>query len=407
MLMACGGGQEPTERQLAAESLTPQSGTQLALAASSTSASHRSEPVTVEGDSNSAAPSSPAPASEKPEPNKRGEPNPNIPDNLWQPPAGSTPASGSYVYLDSEPNDKIGRGVSQLYTPSNAVLSVRHGSRYGQGAFLGVSVKGAQQWEGDFQVTQLLSQVQMGHYVRLQQYPRHDPVFGGLSWSTEGRSCKLSNGWVTIDNIVLSGNQVIAVELRFEQVCHDSQGRLRGKVRWAAVENQMSGHPVAPVPAGLWQPPPGAMPASGNALYIESDPQDFIAEGRRFLYTGSNTSIFHAGVSADANLMIWVQSQSSAAWLGYFKPMANLTLLEPGLYPNLADYINQYTPEFGGFDLGGLGTNCGSSNSWVAIDSVSFNGDRLTGIEFRFEQFCWNEGEGLRGAFRWLAASGS
>lgn len=404
--MACGGGHEQTERQLDTESLSAQSRPHLALAASSPSASHRSEPVTGEGDSNSTAQSNPASETEKPEPNKRGEPNPNIPGNLWQPPAGSTPTSGSYVYLDSEPNDDVGRGVSQLYTPSNAVLSVRHGSRFGQGAFLGVSIKGTQQWEGDFQVSQLLSQVQMGHYVRLKQYPRHDPVFGGLSWSTEGRSCKLSNGWVTIDNIVLSGNQVIAVELRFEQVCHDSQGRLRGKIRWAAVENQASGQPTTPVPSGLWQPPAGAMPASGNALYLESDTQDFVAAGQRFLYTGSNTSIFNAYASSNGLLSIWVQPTGGQSWLGYFKPTETITRLEPGLYTNLPNMINGYSPVFGGYQMDGLGTGCHTADSWVAIDSVSYDADRMIAIELRFEQFCWKEGEGLRGAMRW-AASGS
>jgi hypothetical protein len=399
-LTACGGGENEAERQLHSDASS--SGQRLD--------DRQAQSGSVQGTGSAAnEPGESAQrASDLADTTKRGEPDPNVPTNLWQPPQGATPVDGSYVYLVSDPDDEIGQGATRLYTPANAVLSVRHGARDGAnalGPFLGVSVKGDQQWEGDFQVSQLLSQVQLGHYVRLKQYPRHDPVFGGLSWSTEGRSCKLSSGSVAVDHIVLSGDNVIEVELRFEQVCHDSKGRLRGKVRWFASDTHNAEQPVNPIPAGLWAPPAGAMPASGNALYIESDPLDFIAEGRRLLLTPDSTTMFHASVppNATANLFIWVQDQGATPWMAYFKPMANLTRLEPGIYTDLPDYINHFNPLYGGFDLGGFGTNCHTSNSWVAIDSVTYDGDRLTGLDMRFEQFCWNEGEGLRGAFRWTA----
>lgn len=394
-LVACGGGQEPSERTLAAGQ------TASSQLPSATPAASNAVP----GSAASASQDSASRSTDRTESAKRGEPDPDIPTNLWQPPVGATPASGSYVYLQSDPTDEVGQGVTRLYTPANAVLSVRHGTRSGAfdwAPFLGISVKGDQQWEGDFQVSRLLSQVQMGHYVRLKQYPRHDPVFGGLSWSTEGRSCKLSSGWVAVDNIVLSGSRVQQVELRFEQVCHDSQGRLRGKVRWDAIDNAPASHPVTPIPTGLWTPPAGAMPATGNALYIESDPLEFIAEGRTALFTDDNTTIFHAGVSPAANLLIWVSGDNNLM-LGNFKPMAILTRLEPGIYTNLPNYINHFDPTYGGFDLGGFSTNCHMSDTWVAIDNVSYDGDRLTGLDMRFEQFCWNEGEGMRGALRWTA----
>ena len=397
-LVACGGGQEPSERTLATGSQP----------SSLTSPTPRAPSNEAQGSVASVSQDNASRSTDLAETAKRGEPDPVVPTNLWQPPAGATPASGSYVYLHSEPTDEVGQGLTRLYTPANAVLSARYGRRsggFGWAPFLGISVKGDQQWEGDFQVSTLLSQVQTGHYVRLKQYPRHDPVFGGLSWSSEGRSCKLSNGWVAVDNIVLSGSQVVQVEFRFEQVCHDSQGRLRGKVRWAATDNPPVSQPVNPIPATLWTPPDGAMPASGNALYIESDPLDFIAEGKTVLYTAENTSLFYAGVSASSrvDLLIWVHGLDNGLWLGRFLPMTGLTRLEPGIYSNLPDRINHFDPMYGGFDLGGFGTNCHTSHSWVAIDRVSFDSDRLTGIDMRFEQFCWNEGEGLRGAFRWTA----
>jgi hypothetical protein len=398
-LTACGGGQDQAERRLSVDASS--SGQRLKETSPQSSATQGSGSAATEPGESAWRASGQADSS------KRGEPNPNIPANLWQPPEGATPTHGSYVYLESDPSDDIGRGVTRLYTPANAVLSARHGSRYGQGgqgAFLGISVKGDQQWEGDFQVSQLLSEVQMGHYVRLKQYPRHDPVFGGLSWSTEGRSCKMSSGWVAVDNIYLNSYELRQVELRFEQVCHDSQGRLRGKVRWDISESTPHMVPVSPVPAGVWSPPNGTLPATGNALYIESDRQDFMAQGRSFLLTTDDTSMFHVGVSADpANLFFWIQGQGQSAWMGYFKPVIYRTRLEPGLYPNLPDYINAFLPGYGGFDLTGLGTNCHTSNSWLAIDNVSYDGDRLTSLDMRFEQFCWNEGEGLRGALRWTA----
>ena len=38
------------------------------------------------------------------------------PKNLWQPPAGATPASGNYVYLQSDAGDYIGAGATITYT---------------------------------------------------------------------------------------------------------------------------------------------------------------------------------------------------------------------------------------------------------------------------------------------------
>ena len=77
-----------------------------------------------------------------------GPPGPVVPPpvGLWEPAAGVTPASGNYVYLESEAGDYIAEGADHLYTPANSELSV---SSVGRRVM--VWVEGSEDWFGEFQ----------------------------------------------------------------------------------------------------------------------------------------------------------------------------------------------------------------------------------------------------------------
>src|SRR6185369_13952748 len=51
-----------------------------------------------------------------------------VPTNLWQPPAGATPASGNYVYLASDAGDFVGQGATNTYTAANSTITVSSNS---------------------------------------------------------------------------------------------------------------------------------------------------------------------------------------------------------------------------------------------------------------------------------------
>jgi hypothetical protein len=144
----------------------------------------------------------------------------------WQPPAGATPSSGTYVYLESESTDYIGQGRTSTFTQTNATILMST-----TGARVRISVSGAENWTGEFLASDSLDQVAIGFWGDLPLYPPANPADGGISWSGEGRSCTTATGWFVIDRLEFRAGQVSAIELRFEQRCNGGTSVLHGKIR--------------------------------------------------------------------------------------------------------------------------------------------------------------------------------
>lgn len=149
------------------------------------------------------------------------------PAGTWEPLQGTTPDTGNYVYLVSQQGDFIGQGADYLYTDATATISVSPAT----GRVL-VSVAGPENWSGDFQGMNFLTQLEPGYYGDLQRYPFHNPVKGGLNWSGEGRGCNRLTGWFMVDNITFSGDVLTALDLRFEQHCEGDTPGLFGEIHW-------------------------------------------------------------------------------------------------------------------------------------------------------------------------------
>ena len=151
------------------------------------------------------------------------------PAGLWQPASGSTPATGNFVYLQSDVGDYIGQGQTYTYTPATAVLSVS-----ATGGHLSINVNGNTWWYGNFQTMYTISQLQPGLYQGLKRYPFHNPAFGGLDWSGDGRGCNSLIGWFAIDSVTYDLNGTLtAIDLRFEQNCGGGTTSLHGVIHWA------------------------------------------------------------------------------------------------------------------------------------------------------------------------------
>lgn len=150
------------------------------------------------------------------------------PAGLWQPAPGSTPASGNYVYLQSDPGDYIGHGQTIIFTPLNSALSVT-----ASGGLLSVNIAGNSSWSGNFQSPNSLSQLMPGYYPGVLRYPFNNPVLGGLSWYGDGRGCNTLLGWFTVDNIAYINGVLAAIDLRFEQQCEQGTTALHGAIHWA------------------------------------------------------------------------------------------------------------------------------------------------------------------------------
>lgn len=148
------------------------------------------------------------------------------PPGLWQAPAGSTPASGNYVYLQSEAGDYIGGGNTFTYTPPSSPISLS-----GSGSHVAVSVV---DWFGDFQGMAAIAQLQPGYYGNLTRFPFHNPAHGGLNWSGQGRGCNTLTGWFVVDLVTYAGAAPSAIDLRFEQHCEGASPALHGQMHWTA-----------------------------------------------------------------------------------------------------------------------------------------------------------------------------
>jgi hypothetical protein len=334
-------------------------------------------------------------------------PTHHIPPNLWQPPPGATPATGSYVYLESEEGDPVGEGRTYLYTPADSLLvawqSTWHDLR---GRYLGLSVMGDEAWSADFQVMDSLNALQVGLYTQLRQYPLHNPLRGGIGWSKGNRRCNSANGWVAIDAAEAPPSGLLTrIEMRFEQVCSNSSARLRGKVVWHVEDAGLSVDRVASIPAGVWRPPEGAgIPEEGNYVYLESDPSHWVGRGRKLLFTPENADIsMH---SFPGGLRVLLNQPDGNRWHGTLNGKRRIDLmsppLTPGIYPVRRVGIGSLTGDDveGEISWSGDSWAC-SSSGWFVIDHIVYVGRDITEVDARFEDFCHGLGESMRGQFRW------
>jgi len=314
-----------------------------------------------------------------------------VPTGLWTPPASALPASGDYVYLASDPGDYIGQGKTYLYTKADAVLGVTT-----NGAFLSVTVNGDEWWTGQFRAMSSLSQLQAGYYPGLTRYPFEDTSIGGFDWYGEGRGSNTLTAWVAIDGVTYSGSTLTAIDLRFELHSEGGTPALHGAIHWQADDPTQPPGPVLPVPAALWKPPASALPASGDYVYLASDPGDWIGQGRTYLYTKADAVL--GATTNGALLSVTVNGDES--WTGDFLGMSSLARLQPGLYPGLQRYPFN-NPTKGGLEWYGEGRGSNTLTGWFAVDSVTYSGSTLTAIDLRFELHSEGGTPALHGAIHW------
>jgi hypothetical protein len=306
----------------------------------------------------------------------------------WQPPAGSIPATGTAVYLESAPGDWVGQGRSYAYTPGSAIVAVDPaGDRFS------VHVRGDEVWDGWFAPQAPGTPLATGSWTSLQRYPIFVP---GLSWSGEGRGCNELLGSLIVDQLVSDDHGVALLTARFEQWCDNSAGQLRGYIRYDRDD------PTVPPPPGdaaafPWSPPAGVAPATGDYFYFESSPGDYIGQGRTELYTPANATLTATESSGVVHLTV---GESLGSWsVNVTGPDAQTRLL-PGLYDELGRYPF-HNPTEGGLSMFGEGRGCNRLAGAVAVDAVTYDAQGLVAVSIRFVQRCEETGPPLYGALRW------
>ena len=78
------------------------------------------------------------------------------------------------------------------------------------------------------------SHVEPGTYAGLQRYPTHDPAMRWHGLVRTGRGCGALTGSFTVDSVAYDGDQLVALDLRFEQRCQYATAALRGQLHYVA-----------------------------------------------------------------------------------------------------------------------------------------------------------------------------
>lgn len=317
-----------------------------------------------------------------------------MPGNLWSPAPGAAPASGNYVYLESEPADPIAAGQRLAYTEASGALAFHQGDPLYWGAAVSVDAVADQLWRGDFQVSWFLGRFEKGFYGHLSRLDFDDLYATKLYWRGEGRGCSAVTGWLAVDRAEYLVNALTALDLRFEQRCDGAAGALHGQLHWSAAEPPPSA-PVTPPPPTAWRPPAGAVPSTGSYAFLQSDPGDFIGGGGTYLYT---PDAYRVAAAANGRVL----AVEAAGWHGQFQSMPALAHLAPGFYGGVDRFLSaSSTPRRGALDWSGYGRGCNSLSGWFVVDDVTYVDGILTGVDLRFEQDCEDSPAALRGAVRW------
>jgi hypothetical protein len=277
------------------------------------------------------------------------------------------------IKLQSDPGDLVGAGKSYSYTQATAIISVGAGGNH-----LAITVRGDEDWTGDFTVSSTMTQLEPGTYTAGSVW------YGVLGCTTQTSS-------FTIDRVSYAGTTLTAIDLRFEQLCGGTNAALHGTIHWRADDPTHPPGPINPIPSSLWKPPPSATPGN-NFVYFQSDPGDYIGQGASYLYTPLHSTIAEAAAGGALSVSV----SGAQSWSGGVTTMTSLTKLERGYYSNIGR-----NPTKGALGWSVDSRACNSVSGWFAIDHVTYVADTLTTVDLRFEQHCDGNTSALHGAMHW------
>lgn len=152
-----------------------------------------------------------------------------IPDSLWKAPAGSTPARGSYVYLEMDTSLTAG-----LTSPHTIVAS--GGSVTATAQQLRLTVAAADtivpmSMRGTFDAMSGMLTPEVGYYPNLHETAAVSHI-GAIDVALNGRPCASPTGWFAIDYIFFFSGNLTMLDLRFEQRCAGVAAPTRGQVHY-------------------------------------------------------------------------------------------------------------------------------------------------------------------------------
>lgn len=315
------------------------------------------------------------------------------PGNLWAPPSGVVPATGSFAYFESEDGDFVGQGDSSLHTRRDSSFNISAEQRE-----LIVGVNGDENWGLQVESMISLSQFELGLYEVEASGLLSNPIRGRIDVSHDSRTCTEEYGWFVIDAVEFDESTLTYIDLRFESRCAPNAPAVRGQFRWDTNDLSEPPGPVSPPPAGLWAPDPTSIPNSDTFVYLESEAGDSVGRGERHTYTPDNSRLVPATTAPNGFRLL--VHDSDIDWDGEFRAMVSRDRLEPGYYGDLRGSAD-WNPAKGTMEWKRT-SRCQAISGWFVVDNVVYAGDLIQEVALRFGQYCNGSSSALHGAIGWV-----
>ena len=287
-------------------------------------------------------------------------PTPVPGDFTWQPPAGSVPAQGTVLYVESAAGDYVGQGQTYLYTLANSLIGVST-----TGSRIDLSIDGEEYWDASL-VEPAGPAVVTGFWANLPGYTGGNAP--ALRFFGEGRSCiSGSVNRFAVDEVTYENGSLQEPDRTLRAAM---QRNGAAAARLPALRCQRSHDPAPPGdPAAFsWSPPSWVVPTSGNYLYYESQPGDYIGQGQTRMFT-TYLATFTVTESSGHVRARTVQGNFDNWWdLDISGPDAQDQLVR-GLYADVQRYPF-HNPVEGGLDFSGDGRGCNELEATFAVDEV-------------------------------------
>ncbi len=166
------------------------------------------------------------------------------PAGLWKPAAGATPATGNYIYLESQAGDPVGQGQTFTYQPGMPGVDVSLYTMF-SGRSLNFSVTAPDfGWNGEIEGMASLEQLRPGYYGELRTAQSIQGDFGvapKMRVKSVVNGCPGNGfldlpyrGWFVVDDVSYVDGALKSLDLRFEQRCEGFDAPLRGQIHWIA-----------------------------------------------------------------------------------------------------------------------------------------------------------------------------
>lgn len=304
--------------------------------------------------------------------------------------------SGTFVRVTSASGDTVGGGLTRTYDLSNAGVQVRVSN-----ATIHVQVRGDDYWEGYIRTSSRTDtgvRVSEGLLTGLRASVARGLLGVGFEWQRENVRCTDADGILSVDRARYDNGQLVEFDLRFVQRCDGAAGALQVQIRWSASESPTRAAAPA-VPAGLWRPAAGALPASGNVIHIETAGVEPVFSGRNETFT-EDTALLEVSAAGDR---IDIAVRARVIWFARLRGIQRPEGFQVGFYDGLRGFDERYNPARGATEWFGP-TRCSEPRGWLAVDRLEHERGTLVAIELRFEQRCLSAPGIIRGIVRWRAA---